>query len=165
MHAGALGCQGWEWEGMMDRMIRLFSPLYAMMCLPVSWALELLASRHALCSAAPLRPALPSIFCSCCVRVYARLEGTHEDAERPCRCRPSPLLSAAAVLMLACLHWALDTGSGPADRSASMPINGRRCSAVRSSITPRGACTVATSCESSLEHHWVIEVYQLHYMI
>jgi hypothetical protein len=90
----------------------LVFPLYAMMSLPVSWALELLAAFHALYSAAPLRPAFPSLllFLLCaCVCAF----GLWKEHMRMLSVRATDNLHLSSLLPLCswwpALHRALDT--------------------------------------------------------
>ena len=91
----------------------LVFPLYAMMSLPVSWALELLAACHALYSAAPLRPAFPSLllFLLCaCVCAF----GLRKEHMRMLSVRAGASVHLSSLLPLcscwpACTgHWTLD---------------------------------------------------------
>jgi hypothetical protein len=131
---GAGGCQQ-GWEGMMSRMIRLFSPCmqwclcrspghlsYTSRCMPLPCLVQ--------CCSAPARPS-QSASCTyvppvcVCMRVWK--EHMRMLIQRPCRCR----CRCRASPLARCAHAglpALDTGHWtPADRSACMPINGRRC--------------------------------------
>jgi len=90
----------------------LVFPLYAMMSLPVSWALELLAACHALYSAAPLRPAFPSLllFLLCaCVCAF----GLRKEHMRMLSVRAAANFHLSSLLPLCscwlALHRALDT--------------------------------------------------------
>lgn len=113
--------------------------LHAMMSLPVSWALELLSCMPS-CLVHCCSPPFPVLRCCSalllCVRVYARLEGKHMRMLSVRAAAGAGLYLSSLLLLCSCWpactgHWTLDQDQ-QIDRSACMPINGRRCSAVGS---------------------------------